>query len=157
MSTIEAIFFWTTTLTTAVAFFFGLISVILKKNRSLDIAQFSLLLSFLLLTIFGVIRWSITSHPPFVTLFESMITSIWFVFLIYLIISKFVEHRSILLLPVTLTSMLMLGWSSSLPDDPSPLSASLDSTWLFIHASFATAGAAAFIIASSFSLVYLQG
>ena len=39
----------------------------------------------------------------------------------------------------------------------SPLSAALENVWLFIHASFATCGAAAFLLASSYSVIYLMG
>jgi ABC-type transport system involved in cytochrome c biogenesis permease subunit len=51
----------------------------------------------------------------------------------------------------------MMGWSSSLPAETSPLSAALSNVWLFIHASFATSGAAAFLIGASFSIIYLLG
>jgi ABC-type transport system involved in cytochrome c biogenesis permease subunit len=64
---------------------------------------------------------------------------------------------SILLLPVSAIAFLLLGWSSGLSQDASPLSAALTNVWLFIHASFATAGASAFLIAASFSMVFLMG
>ena len=61
------------------------------------------------------------------------------------------------LVPVAGLAMLLIGWSSSLPMEASPLSAALENVWLFIHASFATAGAATFLIGCSYSIIYLMG
>lgn len=153
----ESIFYWLAALLLAATFFLSLISSIFKKHAAIAIARWALLAAFIALTVFGTIRWIRTGHPPFVTLFESMITTIWFVLLIFHIANLRLSRISVLILPVSLASFLLMGWSSSLPPEASPLSAALNNVWLFIHASFATAGAAAFFTGASFSALFLNG
>jgi ABC-type transport system involved in cytochrome c biogenesis permease subunit len=157
MNAAESVFYWVTAVMMAATFFLVLLSIVFRKPRAFDLARAVTFVAFLTLTVFGVIRWARTEHPPFVTLFESMITSVWFVLLSFHVIRARLSAASILLLPVSAISFLLLGWSSSLPAEATPLSVALTNTWLFIHASFATSGAAAFLIASSFSVVYLLG
>lgn len=157
MTSTESVFFWLTTLLLAASFFGSLLSLVFKKTAVFKTARMTILAAFLTLTVLGIIRWVGSSHPPFVTLFESMITATWFTLLIYLFLVRFSDRFSIILMPVTFITFLLMGWSSSLPPEYSPLSATLQNVWLFIHASFATSGAAAFLLASSFSILYLGG
>ncbi|HSG98481.1 MAG TPA: cytochrome c biogenesis protein CcsA [candidate division Zixibacteria bacterium] len=157
MNATESVFYWATALFHAATFFTVLLALVFRKGRAFDFGRIFFLLAFVTLTVFGVLRWIRTGHPPFVTLFESMITAIWFVVLIFHLVRHRLPHFAILLLPVSAVSFLLLGWSSALPHEASPLSAALTNTWLFIHASFATSGAAAFLIAASFGVVYLLG
>ncbi len=157
MSSQESIFYWLATLATAVTFFISILSIVLKRGSYLKISRIFFYLSFISLTVFGILRWIQSGHPPFVTLFESMTMSVWLVFLAYLIIQKVSSHSLIILMPVSLFSFLLLGWSISLPTESSQLSVALNNVWLFIHASFATSGAATFVIASSFSVIYILG
>ena len=157
MTTPELLFFWSSALLLAAAFFQTLRSLVFRNRRSFDIAAIIVAIAFVTLTVFGVLRWIRTGHPPFVTLFESMITAIWFVLLIFHIVRNRLPQAAILLLPISGITFLMMGWASSLPPEASALSAALTNIWLFIHASFATCGAAAFLIASSFAVIYLLG
>lgn len=157
MTGIESILFWATTVLLAAVFFITILSIVFKKPSLNTGARWMLLFAFIILTVFGVIRWNLTGHPPFVTLFESMITSIWFILLITLILFFKLEKMAVLSLPVSLVTFLMMGWASSMPKDATPLSVALTNVWLFIHASFATAGAAAFLVGASLSLLYLLG
>lgn len=157
MNSIQSIFYWATTLLLAVSFFLVLLSIIFKKENIFNISQYALFLAFISLTIFGMMRWIETSHPPFVTLFESMITSIWFILAIFIILLFTYKKSSLLILPVSVITFLMMGWSSSLSTEASELSSALTNVWLFIHASFATSGAASFLIGTSFSVLYLLG
>ncbi len=157
MNALESIFFWTSALLQASAFFMVLSSIIFKKTKTFSIGKTFYFLSFLALTVFGIIRWIETGHPPFVTLFESMIAAIWFMMLLYHLFRLKFDQISILMLPLSFISFLMMGWASSLSTDASPLSAALSNVWLFIHASFATSGAAAFLIAASLAALYLIG
>jgi len=157
MNTFESLFYWATAILLAISFFLVLLSVVFNKGRAFGLARALALAAFATLTVFGIARWVRTAHPPFVTLFESMTVSIWFVLLIFHVLRSRLRHLSILLLPVSGIAFLLMGWSSTLPQTASPLSVALTSTWLFIHASFATAGAAAFLVGASFSVVYLMG
>jgi ABC-type transport system involved in cytochrome c biogenesis permease subunit len=157
MSGGEAIVYWGAAACLALTCFLTVLALIFKKTAAFTTARYVLLAAFLLITVFGIIRWVEWQHPPFVTLFESMITSIWFMLLMYLSLAIRTGRMAVLLLPVSLAALLMMGWSASLPSQASPLSETLSNTWLFIHASFATAGAAAFLIAASFSALFLAG
>ncbi len=156
MSSAQAILFWATTLTLAVAFFAGLLSLIFRKPGAFRWGVCLSLAALALLTVFGIVRWIQTGHPPFVTLFESMVTAVWFALLIFHLMRVRVMIIPVLL-PLSLVSFLLMGWASSMPTAASPLSDALDNVWLFIHASFATAGAAAFLVAASFSTIFLLG
>ncbi len=157
MNTLESLMYWATTLLLAGGFFLALVSIVFGKSRPFSIARLLVFLAFICLTVFGITRWVRTAHPPFVTLFESMTVSVWFVLLMFHGLRARLPQTSILLLPVSAITFLLMGWSSSLPQEASPLSVALTNTWLFIHASFATGGAAAFLIGASFSVVYLIG
>ncbi len=157
MNVLESLFFWFSALLQASAFFIVLLSLIFKKTKTFGAGKIFYFLSFLALTVFGIIRWVETGHPPFVTLFESMITAIWFMMLLYHLFRLKFDRISVLILPLSFISFLMMGWASSLSADASPLSAALSNIWLFIHASFATLGAAAFLIAASLAVLYLIG
>lgn len=157
MSAVESLFFWSATLTLAVTFFLVVMSLVFLKPGVYRTARLFSFLAFLLITVFGIMRWTASSHPPFVTLFESMVNSVWFLLLIFHSMAFKSPRYSIVLLPLSLLGFLLMGWSSSLPTAASPLSLALENVWLFIHASFATSGAAVFLAAASMSTIYLLG
>ncbi len=157
MNSTEAIFFWSTILFLAMTFFIVLLALMFKKEHVFKYAQYSLLTAFASITTFGILRWTVTGHPPFVTLFESMITSIWFLLLFFIILLYLNKKTILIILPVSVIAFLMMGWASSLSTEASELSAALTNAWLFIHASFATSGASSFLIGASFSILYLMG
>ena len=157
MSAYEAILFWATALSLAVALFLAVHALVFGSARTQRLSHGFLLAGLATLTGLGVLRWVRSGHPPFVTLFESMLTGVWFVLLIYVLLRRRLAVGETILAPVACISLLLLGWSASLPQHASPLSAALDNVWLFIHASFATAGAATFLIGASFSTVFLLG
>lgn len=157
MNNLETILFWTTTLLLAGSLFSGLLVLVFNRVKPMGIAKILMALAILTLTGFSVERWVVTGHPPFVSLFESMTASVWFLLVIYQLIRLRVAHAVVVLVPVSGIALLLMGWSSSLPQEATPLSAALESVWLFIHASFATAGAATFLIGASYSVMFLLG
>jgi len=157
MSSIEATFFWLATAMLALTFFGGLLALVFKKTAAFRLSLSTAWIAFAALTILGIIRWSNSGHPPFVTMFESMTISVWFALLLFHLLRLRMKSIDIMLLPLSLFGFLLLGWASSTESTISPLSEALKSTWLFIHASFATAGAATFLMAASFSAIYLLG
>jgi cytochrome c-type biogenesis protein CcsB len=157
MSSIEATFFWVATVALALTFFMGILALVFKKTAALKVSLLASWIAFAALTIFGIIRWSNSGHPPFVTIFESMTISVWFALLLFHLLRIRLKTIQVMLLPLSLFGFLLLGWASSTETVISPLSEALKSTWLFIHASFATAGAATFLMAASFSAIYLMG
>ena len=97
----ESVAFWATTLLLAASFFMTLLSLVFGKPRPFRIAFVLLVLALVSLTVFGVTRWVRTEHPPFVSLFESMITSVWFVLVLFVALRSFQPRTAILLMPVS--------------------------------------------------------
>jgi ABC-type transport system involved in cytochrome c biogenesis permease subunit len=157
MSNIEAALFWVSTLAFAVTFFLAVLAIVFGKNAPQHVALRLFSGSVASLLGLGVARWVRTGHPPFVTIFESMTFSVFLFVLIYNIIRLRQPRAGAALAPAAGISLLLMGWSLSLPHEATPLSAALDNVWLFIHASFATAGAAVFLVAAAFSAAYLMG
>ena len=153
----ESLLYWISALLLATSFFLSVLSLIFKKPRAFRLAHYAITASLLTLTAFAITRWVRSGHPPFVSLFESMIAAVWFLLVFYQALRLKIAHGAVTLMPVSLIALLLMGWSASLPKDASPLSAALNNVWLFIHASFATAGAATFLMAASFSVIYLAG
>ena len=157
MNIIQSLLYWSAALLMAISFFSSIFSIFFKKKSYFNFGRLTIMIAFIFITGFGITRWIEWGHPPFVTLFESMITSIWFLILLYFIIVMASKKLTLLLIPVSLFSFLLMGWSFSMPFEASPLSAALSNVWLFIHASFATSGAASFLLAASLSVLYLTG
>lgn len=157
MSSFESVFFWLAAVALAASFFLALFSLIFRRPAVFKSGVWLALLAWCLLTVFGITRWIGTDHPPFVTLFESMITSVWFMLLMFLMLRLWYRQLTILLMPLSFFGFLLIGWASSMETSASPLSTALENVWLFIHASFATSGAAAFVVAASFAVLYLMG
>jgi cytochrome c-type biogenesis protein CcsB len=157
MTGLQSVLYWLSALALAASFFLSVLGLVLRRSGVYRASLGSLVAGFLILTVFGIHRWVGTGHPPFVTLFESMICSVWFLLLIFVVLRARLTAMGILVLPVSGITFLLMGWSSSLPAEGSPLSAALTNVWLFIHASFATSGAAAFLCGAALSTVYLLG
>jgi ABC-type transport system involved in cytochrome c biogenesis permease subunit len=157
MNSMESVFFWIAALFCGAAFFSGVMAVIFRRQKPMALAHAFLLAASAAVLVVGIVRWERTGHPPFVTIFESMLTAIWFLLVIHSGLRWRRPQFGFATLPVALVALLLLGWSSSLSQDATPLSAALTNVWLFIHASFATCGAATFLIAASLSAVYLTG
>lgn len=157
MNGLQAILFWLATLFLAGAFLLGLFAAFFGRRGAFRIALGFTVASAVTLTVFGIRRWIDTGHPPFVTLFESVTVSVWFVLLLFIIFYWRWRHVAPTLIPLSFINFLLMGWASTMETAAGPLSAALDNTWLFIHASFATSGAATFLLASSLSFLYLIG
>jgi ABC-type transport system involved in cytochrome c biogenesis permease subunit len=157
MTSVETILFWLATLTIAATFFAALLARVLGKDRPRRLANVLFAAAVLPLLTFGVVRWVQTGHPPFVTMFESMTFSVLLLVAFYNLILWKKSGTAVALAPVSGFSLLLMGWSMTLPHEASPLSAALDNVWLFIHASFATAGAAMFLVAAGFGAAFLLG
>jgi ABC-type transport system involved in cytochrome c biogenesis permease subunit len=147
MSNLETIFFWLATLALAGSFFLALLALFFGKTGPQRLAAFLFNGALVPLLGLGINRWIRTGHPPFVSLFESMIFSVLLLVLIFTIFRWRRPGAGVALAPVAGIALLLMGWSLTVPHQASPLSAALDSVWLFIHASFATAGAAVFLTA----------
>lgn len=157
MNAVESVFYWLSAVFLAASFFFAMATQIFNRAGFFKKALALSLTGLGLLTIFGILRWVEADHPPFVSRFESMVISAWFILAIFHLVRLFNRGVELLCMPLSLVAFLFLGWASSMETAASPLSTSLENIWLFIHASFATSGASAFVIAASYSAIYLRG
>jgi cytochrome c-type biogenesis protein CcsB len=154
---LESILFWLATLGLAAAFFLSVLAMVFGKAGLQRTAAGLFGGTFLPLLGLGVARWVGTGHPPFVSLFESMVFSVLLLVLIYQIVRWRRPTAGVALAPAAGFALLLMGWALSVPQEASPLAAALDNFWLFIHATFATAGAATFLVGAAFSTAYLLG
>jgi ABC-type transport system involved in cytochrome c biogenesis permease subunit len=157
MNNLETIMFWLATLGLAATFFLSVLAMVFGKTTPQRVAAGLFGGTLLPLLGLGAVRWARTGHPPFVSLFESMIFSVLLLVLIYQIVRWRRPGATVALAPAAGFALLLMGWSLTVPHAATPLAAALDNFWLFIHASFATAGAATFLVAAAYATAYLLG
>jgi cytochrome c-type biogenesis protein CcsB len=157
MSAAESIFYWLAAVLLAAAFFFSLAAIVFKRRGPFGWSLNLSLGGLVLITAFGILRWVAAGHPPFVTRFESMVITVWFILGMFHMPRIYGGRIEILSMPSALVSFILLGWASSMETQASPLSSALENVWLFIHATFATLGASAFLISACYGAIYLLG
>lgn len=157
MNNLEMLLFYACALFLAGSLFTSILGLVFGRPRSVQVAIVLMAIGTVVLTAFGIERWLRTGHPPFVSLFESMMTSIWFMLVIFQVIRWRASHTTVVLPPVAGIALALLGWAVTQPAEAAPLSKALTNVWLFIHASFATAGAGTFLIGASYAVIFLQG
>jgi ABC-type transport system involved in cytochrome c biogenesis permease subunit len=157
VSNLETILFWVATVTIAGTFFLAALARVFGRGTPQRLAAWCFAGALAPLVAFSAVRWIHTGHPPFVTIFESMVFSVLLLIVVYQVFRWRSQVASVALAPASLFALLLMGWSLTLPHEASPLSAALDNVWLFIHASFATAGAATFLVGAALSASFLMG
>jgi len=157
VSSVETILFWIAALLVAATFFLSAVARLFGKRHPQRTAGALFAAALAPLLALAAARWVHTGHPPFVTIFESMLFSVLLLVIIYHVFRWRHPGATVALAPASLAALLLMGWSLTLPHEASPLSAALDNVWLFIHASFATAGAATFLIGAALSAAFLLG
>jgi ABC-type transport system involved in cytochrome c biogenesis permease subunit len=157
MNNPETILFWLATLGIAAAFFLSVLAMVFGRSGPQRIAAWLFGGAIAPLAGLCAVRWVRTGHPPFVSLFESMIFSVLLLVVIYQVFRWRRPQATVALAPAAGFALLLMGWSLTVPHAATPLAAALDNFWLFIHASFATAGAATFLVAAAYSTAFLLG
>lgn len=151
----ETLTFWLAVVSYAGSFLASVVGMIFRKEKSISASWYLAAGGFSFHTIALTLRWFETGYPPFVAFFESVSASCWFAILGFLVLTSWrasLRGTAAGVMPVV---FLLMGWASTPSYAGEALSASLQSTWLFIHASFATAGVGAFIVAAGISMVWL--
>ncbi|MCF7823145.1 MAG: cytochrome c biogenesis protein CcsA [Candidatus Marinimicrobia bacterium] len=156
MQLFEIISYWLAVLSYATAFGVFCIAFFFAKDKFSSFAIIAVYFGLSMHTLFQILRWIYTGHPPFVSLFESASATAWFAILFYLILQIQGKGFDLAGLGVSGGSFLLMGWASTPSYAGEPLSAGLDSVWLFIHASFATASVALFLVAAGISFMWLK-
>jgi cytochrome c-type biogenesis protein CcsB len=155
MQLIESIAFWAAAVLYAASFVLFVIAVVFGRDK-LTIAAVSLTVAgFTAHTTSLILRWLQSGYPPFVEFFESVSASIWFGVLIFLALQSLRPAMRSGGLFVMVLSVLLLGWAGTPTHADGVLSPSLQSAWLFVHASFATAGVGCFIAAAGMSMIWM--
>lgn len=152
----EILSFWLAVLSYAAAFATFCIAFFFAKPRFSLYAIRASYVGLTLHTVSQILRWIYTGHPPFVSLFESASATAWFAIVAYLILQVQGKGFDLAGLGVTGGAFLLMGWASTPSNAGVPLATGLDSIWLFIHASFATASVALFLVAAGISFVWLK-
>ena len=155
MQTVLSVLFWLTAIVYALSFGLFTVALVFRKPRTLELAILVAWGGFFLHTVVIVARWAQTGHPPFVSYFEAMSATVWFGLLSYLVLQQwkpFLRATGAGLMPFI---VLLMGWVGTHPLGGETLPVSLQSSWLFVHAGFATAAAGCFMFAAGVAAMRL--
>lgn len=152
---ILSVLFWFTVIFYAIALALFWTNTVFKVTKLLEKAIYITKVGFITHTSVVTIRWIDTGFPPFVSYFEAMSASVWFCVLGYIIVQQLKEFFKPIGAGIFPFVVLLMGWAGTHPFGGKVLPVSLQSFWLFIHASFATAAVGCFIIAAGMSAVRL--
>ena len=135
---------------------FYLIRQVFKSRKNGTAAVFLLSAGFLFHSLFLLKRWQEAGHFPVIGLYETLVFSAWCLVLIYLILEK-VSQLRFLGIPVSLSAILILGYTSILDKSVQPLMPALKSNWITIHVISYFMGYGGLLISFIISLIYLRG
>lgn len=155
MQTALSALFWLTVIVYAASSAAFAIALVFRGPRALERAVAIAWAGFFLHSVVIVARWAQTGHPAFVSYFESMSASAWFGMLAYLGLQqwkRFLRATGAGLMPLI---VLLMGWAGTHPFGGESLPVSLQSSWLFVHAGFATAAAGCFLFAAGVAAMRL--
>ncbi len=133
---------------------FYLIGQVFKSPKSGIVAVFLLSTGFLFHSLCLLKRGLKAGHFPVIGLYETLVFSAWCLVLVYLILEKISEFK-FLGIPVSLSAILILGYTSILDKSVKPLMPALKSNWITIHVISYFMGYAGLLIAFIVSLIYL--
>ena len=155
MQLAETISFWSAVVLYALGFAFFVVGMFFQKMTVTSRAVIFCSIGFAFHTTALGVRWIQTGYPPFVAFFESVAAAAWFGVLGYLILQTSKPAFRSSGVGVCGTVVLLLGWASTPSYAGGALSASLQSVWLFIHATFATSAVGCFLVAAGVSIQWL--
>ena len=155
MQLAESISFWIAVVVYAASFGAFAVALIFRKpgmdRRAVTLSY----VGYTVHTMSLALRWLQTGYPPFVLFFESVSAAAWFGVVGFLILQALKPGLRLSGLGVMGVVFLLLGWASTPSYAGEALSVSLQSIWLYIHATFATAGTGCFIVAAGISFLWL--
>ena len=96
-------------------------------------------------------------HAPFSNLFESLVFFAWTITLIYLVIERRANNRTlgVFTMPIAFLAMAYASLSPNISDRIQPLIPALKSNWLIAHVITCFLGYAGFAIAFGISIMYI--
>lgn len=115
------------------SFLFYIISMVSRKNKIISFISTGLFaLGFLSLTFNLTVRTYTAGRAPFSNLYESLLSFVWGLVIIYLIIEKIYKLNVLGIFASGITMAAVL-YASVLPDEIEPLIPALKSHWLTFH------------------------
>jgi ABC-type transport system involved in cytochrome c biogenesis permease subunit len=150
------IFFWFGIFCYSIGFIFYLISFVFKKDNALNYAFHLSISGFVFQTIYIILRWIMSGHPPVLGVFENSLWSTWFVVLSMLVVSlkrKGLRSTGVIVIPLVLLILgngLMSGETAI-----EPLPPPFQSTWLWVHAISGWLAFGPYAISAGMAAVYL--
>jgi len=154
MSVPFAAIFWSMLVIYALTVAMQIFGASFKKPSWTEKAVWALLAGLLVHTLLVAWRWVETGHIPTIGNFENALLGSWFIVLMTLWASW--RQRYPLLAAGALPfALLILAYGSVARTEPSPLLASLQSFWLYIHIFFAWLAYGAYTVACGAGVVYL--
>lgn len=150
----DILFFKLTFLFYTVAILHNFIFAFLRKQKTVRVGYFLIVMGFILHSASLVSRFLLSGYMPFTNLYESLVFFSWTLIVIYMIFSfKYrIEVLGVFILPLVFFSLLYAGF---LPNDINPLMPALRSHWLEFHVTISFFGYATFALAFSTGLMYL--
>lgn len=155
MSQTEAVLIWSALVLWALAFAAWLYGIIYLKDRLQRFAFWAGVGGFGLETAAIIVRWLQVGHGPVMRSYENSLAGSWFLYAIYLVLSRAMPRAKNLSLGVLPIVLLMVGNGIMSGPQPEPLLPPYQSTWLWIHVGFAWLSYGAFLVAAAMAIVYL--
>ncbi len=122
--------------------------------RRLKRVQQLLLVSWVAHTLFVGYRWIDQGHPPFASLYDTLVFFGWALILAFLIVGRLPPHDRVTRGVIGL-SLVALGFAFFMDDAAKPLLPALQSHWIAIHVMSCFVGYGAFGVSGVASLFYL--
>ncbi len=154
MSAPFAVVFWATLLVYAVAVAVQIFGLVFRKPAWTTRAVWGVLFGLALHTALVIWRWIETGHVPAIGNFGNALVGGWFI--VGMTVWAGIRQRYPLLAAGAMPfALLILGVGGMFDSPPSPLVASLQSFWLFIHIFFAWLAYGAYTVSCGAGIVYL--
>jgi cytochrome c-type biogenesis protein CcsB len=155
VSSIEAVFFWLTLATYALATGLYVYSFAFRNQRILARVVIVTCCGFALHTAAIAARYAAQGHLPWSGDYENGLAGGWFIILFTLVatlLRRPMQAMAVATLPLTL---LLMGFGAMRSPTLGPMAASLQSYWLYIHVYFAWLAFGAYALAMGGGVLYL--
>ncbi|HET6922578.1 MAG TPA: cytochrome c biogenesis protein CcsA [Anaeromyxobacteraceae bacterium] len=148
MTTVEIWLIWPALVLFALGFVAELWGMVFGKPRARRVAFWVAAAAFGLETAAIAARWVATGHGPVMRTYENSLAGSWFLFLIFLGVSRGVPRARSLLVGVLPIVLLMVGNGIMSNPEHEPLLPPYQSGWLWIHVAFAWFAYGSFLVAA---------
>jgi len=152
----EFVCYWATVVLYGISSFAYIFGMISRQDKLFTAGQFSAVTGFAIHITTIALRWSSTSVTPFISISESLSLGAFMAVLIFLALqfsTKLFRPVGAFVIPV---AFVLMGWGGTRMEAVAKtLAPALQSGWIWVHITGASAGFASVLIAAGFGLVYL--